>query len=138
MTATLAPLAPLEDILATIDVLLGRLVALATEQARLKARIDDLHVERKLREAQTALTIEGKNAEERAARLTIALAADGDYRRLIEDDRSTRLRLTELEASAWSTKFKLRVCLTLLKLAAETEEDSADGDGEGEPDGAGA
>jgi hypothetical protein len=139
MTAALDTAHPdvrIAEVLSTIDVLLARQLALAEQVAHLRERLAGLAEERRLREAMALLSAEGRNAEERAARLRLQLAADGDHRAGLDAERQTRLELARQEAALWGTRMKTRVCLTLLRLAATSEqgegEEEADAEGEAE------
>jgi hypothetical protein len=117
---------PIAETLATLDVLLAQTVTLSREAARLKQELSELGEERRVREAVLALGVEGKNDTERQARLRLELSSDADYRRMLDAERGTRLKLVETEARLWATRMKVHACLALLKLAA------GQGEGEGE------
>jgi hypothetical protein len=123
------------ETLATIDTLIDRGVRLSQDAARLRLALEDLRAEQKLREAMVALSIEGKNTDERAARLRLQLAADGDVRRLMEAEKDARLKLAEVEAELWATRMKARACLTLLRLAAGQTEGEEGEVGQAEAEG---
>jgi hypothetical protein len=106
------------ETLATIDVLLAQTVTLSREGARLKQELSDLAEERRVREAVLLLGVEGKNESERQARLRLELAADADYRRMLDAERDTRTKLAEVEAKRWAARQKVAVCLALLRMAA--------------------
>jgi hypothetical protein len=130
MTTTLDTAHPdvrIAAVLSTIDVLLDRQLALAEQVAVVRARLDDLLADRRLREAMALLSAEGKNEAERQARLRLTLAADADYRAGLDAERQTRLELARQEAALWTTRMKVHTCLALLRLAgaggADAEED---------------
>jgi hypothetical protein len=109
---------PLSETLDTIDALITRAVALSQDIARCKQDLADLAEERRLREAVLALGVEGKNDTERQARLRLELAADADYRTLLQAEKDARLRLAEVEAKLWAARMKVHTCLALLRMAA--------------------
>ncbi len=123
---------PLSETMQTLDALIDRHVTLSLDIARLRQELADVAAELKLRKAQALLAVEGKNETERKASLTLTLHGDADYRRLVEQERTLRQKLTELEARLWATRQRVAVCLSLLKLAAEADA------GEGAAAGAGA
>jgi hypothetical protein len=138
MTAALDTAHPdvrITAVLSTIDVLLARQLALAEQVAHLRERLAGLAEERRLREAMALLSAEGRNAEERTARLRLQLAADGDVRRLMEAEKDARLKLAEVEAELWATRMKARACLTLLRLAAGQTEGEEGEVGQAEAEG---
>ncbi len=118
----------LSETVATIDALLAQAIALAEQIATARNRLDDLAAERRLREARATLEVEGKNENERTARLRLALASDGDYRALVERERASRIELARLEAKAWAARMRVHTCLALLRLAGTAE--GEDGDAE--------
>jgi hypothetical protein len=118
------------EIVQTIDTLIARAVALSHKTARLKLELSDLAEERRLREAVLALSIEGKNADERAARLRLELSSDADYRRLAQAEKDARLKLAETEAALWASRQKVATCLALLPLAGGTGDGAGAGDGD--------
>jgi hypothetical protein len=135
MTAALDTAHPdvrIAEVLSTIDVLLARQRALAEQVAHLRERLAGLAEERRLREAMALLSAEGRNAEERAARLRLQLAADADYRAGLDAERQTRLELARQEAALWAVRMKVHTCLALLKLAGGQAEAEAEGEGEEE------
>jgi hypothetical protein len=120
LTATLDTAHPdvrIAEVLSTIDVLLARQLALAEQVAHLRERLAGLAEERRLREAMATLATEGRNETERAARLRLTLAADGDHRAGLDGERQTRLELARREAELWATRMKVHTCLALLRLA---------------------
>ncbi len=125
-TLTLDPVA---TTLETIDAVLERSEALAIGVARLRQELDDVRSELKLREARTLLAVDGRNETERKAQLALALHGDGDYRRMVEVERTLRQKLSEAEARLWVTQKRFAVCLALLRLAAEAEASADDGAG---------
>jgi hypothetical protein len=131
MTATLDTAHPdvrITEVLSTIDVLLARQLALAEQVGHLRERLAGLAEDRRLREAMALLSAEGRNTEERTARLRLTLAADADYRAGLDAERQTRLELARQEAALWATRMKVHTCLALLKLAGGQAE--AEGEGE--------
>jgi hypothetical protein len=135
MTAALDTAHPdvrIAEVLSTIDVLLARQRALAEQVAHLRERLAGLAEERRLREAMALLSAEGRNAEERAARLRLQLAADGDHRAGLDEERRARLELARQEAALWAVRMKVHTCLALLKLAATSGQGEGDAEGEEE------
>lgn len=135
MTTAPAPtpaLDPVAETLATIDALLERSEALAAEVARLRQELDDVRHEQKLREAHFVLSgLPGKNEAERHAELSLRKHCDGDFRRMVAEERTLRQKLSEAESRLWSTRQRVHVCLALLRLAASAEaEASTDADEE--------
>ncbi len=117
---------PLSETIQTLDALIDRHAALSLDIARLKQQLADLAEERRVREAVLALGIEGKNEGERQARHRLALCADADYRRMVEEERTLRQQLAESEATLQATRWRVATCLSLLRLAAESADDPED------------
>lgn len=132
-TTTAATIAPVPDLLETIDALLSRFTQLAGEAARLREIVEDTVAAQRKRETEIGVTVHGRNEHDRRHRLVLLIAADEQLSRLRATEREVRRKLAETEATLWNTKFKARACLALLKLAAdagpEDEANDAEGDG---------
>jgi hypothetical protein len=114
-----AVIVTLETLAELADLVHRHRLAVATLRHELAELADELL----LREAQTYLTVqgEGKNAEERKARQTLLLAADGDYQTLKRRERDVRREILEREADAERAHARIRITLAALPLAQATD-----------------
>lgn len=87
-------------LMASLSNLPAEIAAAEGDKAALKRQISDTKRLVEQHEQAIALNVEGKNAEERKARLALALASDAAYQRLIKAQRQEAEELDTLQVEA--------------------------------------
>jgi hypothetical protein len=101
-----------EDGIAAMD-------AAMRDAAGARREIDELSTLLERLEASKVLTVEGKNAEERKARLTLELADDARYRGALADLRAARERLADADRRVLVSRERCRLLRAALALGLD-------------------
>jgi hypothetical protein len=89
------------------------------DAATARREIDELSTTLERIEASKVLTVEGRNAEERKARLTLELADDARYCGVLADVRAARERLADADRRVLVSRERCRLLRSALALGAD-------------------
>jgi hypothetical protein len=99
-----------------LDTLITELAAIVAEQGAARAVLADTESELAVIEASLSLSIEGRNEQERKARLVLALHEDAGFQELTRIVREARASIHQTEGRMLVTKERCRLVRAALEL----------------------